>query len=112
MASITCGNCKNTHHSAAAVRACHTGNLFPCHWGVEDADEDGQFIRDCAAEAIATERGWTCAAGHEHVTMEARHAERWDYAEDGVEAGRMAMHGMGAVHMDGTPFADRELVHA
>lgn len=75
--------------------------VFPCSWAVEvsrhtgphefiDCDdfdgcvrclpfEDGPRIEDCGAPAIADERGFHCAAGHEHVTMQARHDEGWEY---------------------------------
>lgn len=102
MKQIRCGNCTETHTSIAAVRACHTGDLFACHWAVEypgrwvvidEETGESDFIEggigDCGAEAIVTERGWTCSAGHEHVTAETRHSEGWDYAECFEEAAGM-----------------------
>ena len=53
------------------------------------------------AEAIATARGWTCAAGHEHVTAEARHAEGWEYAECYDEAKALAAAGVEPLTMSG-----------
>ena len=117
MASIRCGKCANTHTSSDAVRACYEGRLFTCHWLIEapghyvvvdeetgEADWIEGGVVDCNAEAIATERGWTCAAGHEHVTMQARHAEGWDYAHDAEEAKRLAVAGVDAVDMQGRVF--------
>lgn len=111
MHSIKCGNCNTAHTSAAAVKACHTGNLLTCHWMVERyigwVDEETGYgegemhIVDCGAEAIATERGWTCDDGHEHVTMQARHDEGWDYAECADEAQAMVMAGVQPFTMDG-----------
>lgn len=100
-----CGKCAKTHSSIASYKACHTGDLFSCHWMVQryvgDPDEPWLTVVDCGAEAIATERGWTCAAGHEHVTMQARHDEGWDYAEDAGEAHAMVGAGVTPFTMDG-----------
>lgn len=113
MASIRCGKCAETHASVDAVKACHAGNLFTCHWLVEipfrwvTDEETGEVFdveahtRDCGAEAIATERGWTCAAGHEHVTAEARRNEGWDYAEEYGEAADLALAGVEPRTMSG-----------
>ena len=98
---IKCGHCTGTHTSPAAVRACSQGTLFACHWMVQDYNEDGVFHRDCGAEATATDRGWTCAAGHQPVTAEARHAEGWDYAEEYGEALAMARTGIEPLTMSG-----------
>lgn len=101
--SIICGKCRETHGSVDAIRACYAGNLHKCDWLVERTvswfDEetgDGEgydVIEDCGAEAIVTDRGFTCAAGHEHTYAEIRHAEGWDYAEDPDEAARLARAG-------------------
>lgn len=107
--NIKCGKCSTTdktvrHTSVVAVKACHSDDLFSCHWATEKwigwtdeetGESDGDMqIRDCGAEAIATERGWTCAAGHEHVTMQARHDEGWDYAQEYGEAMDLALAGV------------------
>lgn len=111
MASIRCGHCSASHTSTAAVKACSQGNLFTCHWTVEryvgwTDDETGYSegemrFEDCGADAIATERGWTCAAGHEHVSIEARHNEDWEYAEDYDEARNLALAGVEPLTMSG-----------
>ena len=101
MSSILCGNCKERHSTVVAVKACHTGDLFLCDWLVEHYTEDGLSVRDCGAEAVQTERGWTCAAGHAHVTIEARVAEGWDYAEDWGEAMNLAFAGVEPLTMSG-----------
>lgn len=102
MATITCGHCRETHRSVAAVRACSQGvPVFPCGWLVMIATEDGPAAVECGADAEATDRGWTCAAGHEHVTAEARHREGWDYAEDAGEAMNMVRAGVEPRTMDG-----------
>ena len=107
MAAITCGKCKATHASVAAVKACFAGaTIAPCNWLVERTHwyqdpetgdwwggEDGPSIEDCGAEAIYTDRGFECAAGHSHVTAEIRWAEGWDYAEDAGEAARLTKYG-------------------
>lgn len=101
MASITCAKCTKTHQSVAAVRACHQGaEIGTCGWLIEVRDrwgvcrdEDGrQIIRECDAECIFTETGWSCAAGHEYTDMETRHAQGWDYAESAEEAKSMMRH--------------------
>ncbi len=98
LTTIKCGKCTNTHQSVAAVRACHEGaEIGACTWLIElrdrygpIRDEDGQqIIRDCAAETIFTETGWSCADGHSYVDMETRHRQGWDYAEDAQEAESM-----------------------
>lgn len=98
MASIKCGKCDQTHGSVFAVRACHDGaEVFACGWLTEARDrfgpirdEDGrQIIDECGADAIGTQTGWSCAAGHSYVDMETRHAQGWDYAEDAEEAASM-----------------------
>lgn len=104
MPNITCGKCKATHHSSAAVKACYAGNLYACDWLVErvdgwDDEEYGQYdfeevIVPCGAEAIVDSRGFTCTAGHSHVYAEIRRAEGWEYAEDADEASRMARAGV------------------
>lgn len=111
MASIACGHCQQPHTSVAAVKACSTNDLFACHWAVERYEgwvdeETGEaeswlVTVDCGAEAISTERGWTCAAGHQHVSMQARADEGWDYAEEYGEAMTMAMAGIEPLTMTG-----------
>lgn len=108
MAAITCGKCKATHEAVASVRACYDDRLFPCNWLVERpapwyydeetgeswGGEDGPVIEDCGADAIVTDRGFTCSAGHGHVYAEIRNAEGWEYAEDADEAKRLARAGV------------------
>lgn len=109
---IQCGHCRQPHTSVAAVKACAGGNLFPCHWLVERPgrtvyDDQGNCdwiegsVGDCGAEAIATDRGWTCAVGHEHVTAQARWTEGWDYAADAGEAMDLVRAGRQPFTMDG-----------
>lgn len=97
--SITCGKCKNTHSSVAAVKACHDngGGLedeFLCPWLVETTtycgdDEFGYepYTRtvDCGAPAFGFDWGWTCTAGHRHNTYGGpRHTEYYDDDEVGA----------------------------
>lgn len=114
---IKCGKCGERHGSAAAVAACYVGALFACHWMVErpgrwvayvddeTGEEVGDYIEggieDCGAEAIASERGWSCAAGHEHVNVQSRVAEGWDYAEEYGEARDLAFAGVEPRTMSG-----------
>ena len=108
MATITCGKCRQTHTSVAVVKACFAGaEIAPCAWLVERVvggyyvEYDGQddwieaytSVEDCGAEAIYTDRGFECAAGHAHVTAEVRWQEGWDYAEDAEEAKRLSRAG-------------------
>lgn len=100
MTSIRCGKCKETHQSVHAVQSCYQGStVAACSWLVERCSayqdpetgewlggEDGPSIVECGAEAIFTDWGFECAAGHSHVRAEVRHAEGWDYAEDHGEA--------------------------
>ena len=102
MASILCGKCRNTHRLVESVRNCYQGKtILPCDWLIERQTEDGPAIVECGADAIWDDRGFECAAGHSHVTAEHRRAEGWDYAEDEVEAQRMAARGTIPVQMDG-----------
>lgn len=113
MATIKCGHCTSTHPSAAVVKACSQGLLFTCHWAVErpfrwvEDPETGELFDveggtfDCGADAIGSERGWTCTAGHEHVNTQTRHDEGWDYAEEYGEALNMALAGIEPLTMDG-----------
>jgi len=105
MPNITCGKCKELHHSAAAVRACYAGaTIAPCNWLVErftpgeyvgdDWLEEVTREEDCGAEAIYDDRGFTCDAGHSHVRAEIRNAEGWEYAEDADEALLLAKAGV------------------
>lgn len=102
MSTIACGHCHEHHASVAAVRACsQEATIAPCHWLVEVSTEDGRAVVECGAEAIFTERGYTCAAGHQHVNAQARHAEGWDYAESWGEAMDLARAGVEPLTMDG-----------
>lgn len=104
---IRCGNCQEPHRSVEAIKACHGGaTILACGWLVATfrsfgEDEVWPDTVECGAEAILTERGYSCAAGHEHVTMEARHAEGWDYAEDYDEAKALAFAGVEPLTMSG-----------
>lgn len=107
--SVTCGNCKETHHSVEAVRRCYAGEASPCGWQYHArdrwgfvTDEDGErIVLECKALAWDTGRALVCEDGHEHVWAEARAAEGWDYAEDAEEARRLAKVGVASVGMDG-----------
>lgn len=93
-----------THVPAAAPDA--NGRLVGgCNWMVEYVPEpiynpdtdDMEFyddptplIRDCGAEVAYDDDRWRCAAGHEHVSAEARDREGWDYAEDAYDAAVIA----------------------
>jgi len=116
--AIRCGNqAKHTettyHENIAAVRACHRGETHPCNWlvsisaGWSSEIEDWVDARsvECGATSweLADGRGWTCAAGHEHIHAEVRDAERWDYADGPEEARRLAAVGVASVGMDGGP---------
>jgi len=102
MASILCGNCRETHRLVESVWYCYQGKTISrCDWLVERQSEDGPVIVECGADAIWDDWGFECAAGHSHVTAEQRRAEGWDYAEDDMEAKRMAAHGIVPMQMDG-----------
>lgn len=116
--TIRCGNravhAETTHHeSVAAVRACHRGETHPCNWLIEipagwvPEIEDWMEARveECGATSWELEdgRGWTCAAGHEHISAEVRDREGWDYADGPEEARRLAKVGVASVGMDGRP---------
>lgn len=81
-----------------------------CTWMVEDhfRDQDGMpdsQIVDCGAEAAFGPDGFACAAGHAHVSAEARSRQGWDYAHDATEAGLLAKAGVEARDMAGRVFA-------
>lgn len=115
---ITCGNraahdgTTAQHATTASVRACYDPSVetFACGWLIEVTTEVGDDewgyepytrIVDCGALAFATDRGWHCEAGHDYVTAEVRHAERWDYASDEEEARQLRKYGVDAVAMNG-----------
>lgn len=55
--------------------------------------------RDCGAEAAYTDGRWVCAAGHGHVSAEARDRENWDYCEDEWDAAVVSRAGKRVVSM-------------
>lgn len=108
--AFICGNCKNKHRDAADGRACYAGKTVPvvgpCTWLVARPYLDFDYIEqttetECGAEAVYTERGFTCAAGHSHVNAEFRVQEGWDYAHDEEEAYVLAYYGTVPMRMDG-----------
>lgn len=109
--AFICGNCKDRHPKAADARACYSGEVVPvvgpCTWLVERPYYDFDDVRqvstgECGAEAVYTERGFTCAAGHSHVDAQYRRQEGWDYAHDEEEAYVLAYYGTVPVRMDGS----------
>lgn len=99
---MVCGSCKAPAESVATVRACYAGEREPCGWVVPQGyNEDGPVFGPCGAHVEFSARGWECEAGHEYVSMEARHAEGWEYAEEYGEARAMAMAGVEPVTMSG-----------
>lgn len=114
--SIRCGHCKNTHPTVADVRACATTPArrpadFACGWLIHRRAGgtwiDGEWYDyeaadvECGADAWADDTGWTCAAGHSHVTAQARHEQGWDYAADQGEADALAKRGTEPRDMQG-----------
>lgn len=83
------------------VEVTYAEGEYGCDWHVMVLTEDGRSEMPCGAPSRDTPRGWECDAGHEYVMMEIRHAERWEYAEDEVEARRLRSHGIEAVAMNG-----------
>ena len=70
----------------------------------ETSSEDGPVITECAAAAYEIPGGHTCENGHEHINIETRMAQGWDYAEDRGEAERLMRNGTYPVQMDGSSF--------
>lgn len=111
MASITCGNCHETHFSIDGVRHCYAGDAGVCGWQTYLRDrwgfvtnEDGErIVEECPALIWDNGRAQVCELGHEHVHAEARYREGWDYADGPEEAQRLAKVGVGSVGMDGHP---------
>lgn len=81
-----------------------------CTWMVEHREFDGydlaEWIANCDAELVYSDRGWLCAAGHEHVTAEVRDAEGWDYAQDAYDSAVITQAGRQAVPMGPTTHLD------
>lgn len=100
--AFKCGKCKESHDLAAEGRACYAGDLFTCHWMIEIPTEDGLAIVDCGAWAIATDRGFSCRAGHSHVNAETAWREGWGYADGPYDAKSMMMAGVFPMKMDGS----------
>jgi hypothetical protein len=93
----------HTHEDAEVGRQHYLADTWTCGWlyqvrdryGVE-RDEDGQeVILECSGLAweLPNGRGHTCENGHEHINIETRVAERWDYAADAGEARLLAAAG-------------------
>lgn len=96
-----CGNCKKSHRSVETARRCYAGDIFTCGWLYPYQLEGEQCVGECDAAAWETDRGFTCEAGHEHVTAQKRLEEGWDYAADPYEAAGLARVGVEPVAMDG-----------
>lgn len=114
---IRCGNrtahrsdLPEYHRTVEGVRRCHAGTAGPCDWQVQVLTEDGYVVRSCYDETGAvlweTARGSVCESGHEHVRMEVRHAEGWDYAEDDGDVRSLAAGGLMPVGMDGGSYTN------
>lgn len=105
---FTCGHCEGQHHYADTARACAQGRAFVCDWlvrvpGTEDTDYQ-DTTRGCGASAVTDDRGFHCEAGHDHVNLQTRLAEGWDYASDEQEARGRASHGFESLLPDGHVF--------
>src|SRR6266705_5574407 len=100
--AFICGKCKDRHDLAIEARACYEGDLFDCAWLVYVYNEDGRYERACGAPAIATDRGWTCKAGHSHVNLEVQAREGWTYVKDPFEAYIVGRMGVVPIKMDGS----------
>ncbi|WP_433259269.1 hypothetical protein ACQPYK_49690 (plasmid) [Streptosporangium sp. CA-135522] len=105
---IKCGNCSNRHFSVTSVRMCYQyGGVLPCDWLIDTRryTEDGEpIIVACGADAWTTDRGWRCAAGHEHVSAEVRDREGWDYVTEDEAEGFARNTGRVPVLMNGHPW--------
>lgn len=103
-----------THVAAAAPDEFGNPGRGGCNWLVEYIpepctdpetgedcyyDDPSPMIVECGAEVAYTDERWQCAAGHEHVSAEARDREGWDYAEDDYDAAVIAKGGRQPVPM-------------
>lgn len=106
-----------THIAGAAPD--QWGNIVGgCNWLVErtfvfEGDDDYPTevetrVVDCGAEAAYTDDRWVCAAGHEHVSMEAQEREGWAYAEDDYDAAVIARGGRTPVPMGPNTHIDEQ----
>lgn len=89
---IKCGKCTGRHDNVAAIRACHDESLFTCTWLVDTRQitEDGEpIIIECGRDGypLPGDRGTTCSAGHENVSMETQWREGWAYVDAEDAAG-------------------------
>lgn len=106
---FTCGHCGRAHHYATTARLCATGvEVYPCTWLVEvPGDESTEWrprIVECGSSSWSDERATQCEAGHEHVELQHRLAEGWDYASDEDEARLRASYGYESRLPDGHLF--------
>lgn len=118
---FTCLHCNGQHHYADTARACQQGYTSVCtdlvqvpagsRWEELPDDEEGgywwdwdAYQRTCGATAISDERGYHCEAGHDHVNLQTRLGEGWDYAGDEAEAAGRASYGYASVLPDGKPY--------
>lgn len=90
--AITCGKCKATHRSVATVRACYDDRTFACTDLVGERHPEDAEMRyyPCGATAVTTATGFTCEAGHDYTTPQARADQGWDYATEPGEADALA----------------------
>lgn len=93
--AFICGNCKNKHRDAADGRACYGGQsvpvVGPCTWLVQRRYLDFDYIEqtmevECGAEALYTDEGFTCAAGHSHINADVMAQRGLVYVDSPEEA--------------------------
>jgi hypothetical protein len=95
---------------AAKLAAGYSLGDKGCDWLIERREFDGmdvaEWIAECGAVLVYTDDRWECLAGHEHVSMQAREREGWDYAEDAYDAAVITQGGRAAVPMGPGTYID------
>lgn len=112
---IRCGHCERYHATTAQVRVCGTGvyidpdtgqahtGAWLCDWLLQEWVIDGYTTWECHAPSWKTEHGYTCAAGHEHYSLQAQYDLGIVYATED-EAASLHRAGRTVLMMDGSSY--------
>ena len=109
------GQERHEHASVAEVQECYQAahdvmrgvEVWRCGWLLEGRYDDGsRYSYPCEAPTryVGDRGGYECTAGHNHVPVEVRMEQGWDYAGDEGEAYLLGRAGVLPVGMDGTGF--------
>lgn len=106
--------CRGGHGTIAELKACFAwgyrqaaegDKVWPCTWLVEGRYDDGSiYTYECGALSYATEHGYECEAGHDHIDMQWMAENHLAYASDEDEAKALVKAGVQPLTMAGQVF--------